>query len=96
VSVINARFTKPVDEECIEKLTQNHKLIVTMEENVLNGGFGEVVGRFVSGLNTDTKVFSIGVPNFYLEHGSVEMLKKECGLDTAAVKEKVLERYRML
>jgi 1-deoxy-D-xylulose-5-phosphate synthase len=96
VSVINARFTKPVDEECIEKLTQNHKLIVTMEENVLNGGFGEVVGRLVSNLNTDTKVFSIGVPNFYLEHGSVEMLKKECGLDAAAVKAKVLERYRML
>ena len=42
VSLVNARFVKPLDEACIEELCQTHRLIVTMEENVLNGGFGEI------------------------------------------------------
>ena len=43
VSLVNARFVKPLDEACIEELCQTHSLIVTLEENVLNGGFGEIV-----------------------------------------------------
>lgn len=93
VSVINARFVKPVDEECIEKLTKDHRLIVTLEENVLNGGYGEIVTRFVNGLDTDTQVYNIGVPNFYLEHGSVQVLRKECGLDVDTVTERIIEKY---
>lgn len=94
VSVVNARFVKPVDETCIEHLTEDHRLIVTMEENVLNGGYGEIVTRFVNGLDTDTKVFNIGVPNFYLEHGSVCLLRKECGLDAETVADRIIRKYQ--
>jgi 1-deoxy-D-xylulose-5-phosphate synthase len=94
VSVINARFVKPIDERCIEELTHDHSLIVTLEENVLNGGYGEIVNRFVNKLDVKTKVMNIGVPNFYLEHGSVAVLRKECGLDEACIIKKVEKRYQ--
>lgn len=94
VSVINARFVKPIDEDCIEKLTEDHKLIVTMEENVLNGGYGGVVTRFVNGLDTNTSLLNIGVPNFYLEHGSVSLLRRECGLDVETVVKRIVRKYQ--
>lgn len=93
VSLINARFVKPYDEECIMELTKNHSLLVTMEENVLNGGFGENVLRYVSSLDCDMKVVNIAVPNLYLEHGKVEMLRKEAGIDVDSIVKKILERY---
>lgn len=96
VTVINARFVKPIDEECIEELTKNHSLIVTLEENVLNGGYGEIVNRFVNNLDVKTKVINIGVPNFYLEHGSVSVLRKECGLDEDTIVKKIAKRYETI
>lgn len=93
VSLVNARFIKPIDEDCLEKLCDNHKLIVTLEENVLNGGFGEIVTRFLTSLDTGVKICNIGVPNIYLEHGSVELLRKECGLDVDSIVKKIMEKY---
>ena len=93
VSLVNARFVKPLDEACIEELCQTHRLIVTMEENVLNGGFGEIVTRFINGLDYQGKILNIGVPNFYLEHGAVELLRKECGLDAESIVKKVSRTF---
>lgn len=85
VSVINGRFVKPIDEECIQELTKNHSVIVTLEENVIKGGFGESVLRYVVSLDKKIKVLNIGVPNIYLEHGSVEELRREAGLDEDSI-----------
>lgn len=85
VTLVNGRFIKPVDEECIEKLTKNHRLIVTMEENVVKGGYGESVMRYIQTIDTGVRVLNVGVPNIYLEHGSVEQLHKEAGLDAETV-----------
>lgn len=93
VSLVNARFVKPLDEACIEELCQTHSLIVTLEENVLNGGFGEIVTRFINGLDYQGKILNIGVPNFYLEHGAVELLRKECGLDAESIIKKVSRTF---
>ena len=90
-SVVNARFLKPIDEECIEKLTKDHNIIVTLEENVLTGGYGEAVLRFVNSCGLNAKVINIGIPNMYLEHGNVDVLKKEVGLTTENVVNRVLE-----
>ncbi|MFQ9194059.1 MAG: 1-deoxy-D-xylulose-5-phosphate synthase [Candidatus Gastranaerophilaceae bacterium] len=93
VSLVNVRFVKPLDEACIEELCQTHSLIVTLEENVLNGGFGEIVTRFINGLDYQGKILNIGVPNFYLEHGAVELLRKECGLDAESIVKKVSRTF---
>lgn len=85
VSVINGRFVKPIDEECIQELTKNHNVIVTLEENVIKGGFGESVLRYVVSLDKKIKVLNIGVPNIYLEHGSVKELRREAGLDENSI-----------
>ena len=93
ISLVNVRFVKPLDEACIEELCQTHSLIVTLEENVLNGGFGEIVTRFINGLDYQGKILNIGVPNFYLEHGAVELLRKECGLDAESIVKKVSRTF---
>lgn len=89
-SLVNARFVKPVDEAMLEELCVNHKYIVTLEENVLNGGFGERVNRFVSDINHNVKVINIAVPNAYVEHGNVGLLKKEIGLDKDSILRKIM------
>lgn len=91
VTLVNARFVKPVDEECIALLAQNHRIIVTMEENVVKGGYGESVMRYAETLGKNIKVLNVGVPNVYLEHGPVELLHKEAGLDVNSVTRRIEE-----
>ncbi len=95
VSVINARFIRPLDEEIMIELNDHHSLIVTMEENVLNGGYGERVNRFVRELKLDMDVVQIAVPNQYVEHGNVDLLKKEIGLDADSIVRKIENRLKL-
>ena len=94
VTVVNARFVKPVDENMIIDVLNNHKYIITMEENVINGGYGERVLRFISELNEYAEVINIAIPNVYVEHGNVELLKKEIGIDTESIVKKILRRVQ--
>ena len=89
VSVINARFAVPFDKEMIRTLAQEHKLLVTMEENVRSGGFGEHISSYVSEEGLDIKVQVIAIPNAYVEHGNVDRLKADIGIDADSVYEKV-------
>ena len=92
-SLINARFVKPIDEEAVKEACRDHKLLVTMEENVASGGFGEKVRAYVDSLNTQTKVLSIAIPDEYVEHGNVELLKQEVGIDADSIVKKVVTEY---
>ena len=93
VSLTNARFVKPIDREYLEGACASHHLIVTMEENVISGGFGEHVSTIMEeeGLIKDTSVIHVGVPDTYVEHGSVDLLKKMIGLDAASISERILK-----
>ena len=91
VTLVNARFVKPVDENMLEELTIDHKLIVTLEENVLNGGYGQMVLRIINHLEADCKVLNIAVPNVYVEHGSIDALYKETELDKESILKKIQE-----
>lgn len=93
-SLINARFAKPLDEEALGEIITNHRLIVTMEENVINGGFGEHITRFYNECGSSITVLTIAIPDAYVEHGNVDILRKELGIDAASVTERVLEAYR--
>ncbi|MBQ7260820.1 MAG: 1-deoxy-D-xylulose-5-phosphate synthase [Lachnospiraceae bacterium] len=90
-SIINARFAKPLDEELLRKLARDHSLIVTMEENVYIGGMGEQVREFVDSQELGARVLSIALPDDYVEHGNVELLKKETGIDADSAAEKIME-----
>ncbi len=93
VSLINARFLRPIDEECINKLAETHEYIVTMEENVLNGGFGSKVLQFVNVQDLPVKVINIAIPNVYIEHGNVNLLKKEARIDADSVYNRLINIF---
>ncbi len=82
VCVVNARFIKPLDEELIISMSERIKRIITVEENVLAGGFGSAVLECLdkAGLN-DVAVKRIGIDDRFIEHGSQIILRKKYGLD---------------
>lgn len=88
-SLTNARFVKPIDEEAVKEACVEHTLIVTMEENVASGGFGEKVRSYVDSLHTGTEVMSVTIPDEYVEHGNVELLKREVGIDADSIVERI-------
>ena len=92
--MVNARFVKPIDEEKIIELSKNHNLLVTMEENVASGGYGEKVRSFVDEKELNAEVLTVAIPDEYVEHGNVDILKKEVGIDAQSVFDKVIEMYR--
>ena len=95
-SLINARFVKPLDTELLEELAKTHSLFVTIEENVFTGGFGEQVMDYVSRAALDVHVRNIGIPDEYVEHGNVEVLRKETGLDRETVVKQIVTDYLRL
>ena len=92
-TLINARFVKEFDRELIASLAENHKLLVTMEENVTTGGFGERVVDYVESNDIDLRVLKIALPDMYVEHGNVNILYKDAGIDAQSVVERILNNY---
>ncbi|MDO4284256.1 MAG: 1-deoxy-D-xylulose-5-phosphate synthase [Eubacteriales bacterium] len=89
-SLVNARFVRPFDTGLLERMAGTHRLFVTMEENVLSGGFGEHVQAWGAELEHAPRIMHVAIPDEYVEHGSVERLYQEEGLDAASVTERVL------
>ncbi len=92
-SLINARFVKPIDERMVEEMGRGHKLLVTMEENVSSGGFGEKVREYADSINLPCKVLTIAIPDEYVEHGNVDLLYREVGIDEETVLKRVVTAY---
>ncbi len=93
-TVADARFAKPLDGELIEKLAAEHDLLVTIEENVLAGGFGSGVLEHVEDVFADgserARVLRVGLPDRYVTHGKPALLREEVGFTGEAVAERVL------
>ncbi|MDD3368431.1 MAG: 1-deoxy-D-xylulose-5-phosphate synthase [Lachnospiraceae bacterium] len=98
-TLVNARFVRPLDEQMLVYLSNTHKMLVTLEENVLTGGFGEQVREFLDcetevplrGMQKKAKVLNIALPDEYVEHGNVELLKQELGLDADSIVSRILQ-----
>ncbi len=93
-TVVNARFVKPIDEEMLAYLAQDHRLVVTMEENVKSGGFGEKVLEYYNETGTDIQLLQVALPDDYIEHGNVNVLREETCIDAESVFKKIIARYR--
>lgn len=91
-TIVNARFIKPIDEELINQLAEEHELIVTIEENVLNGGYGMNVLSYVNNNNIDVKVLTKALPDSYIEHGDSRELKKIYGLNALDISKDIIKR----
>ena len=95
-SVINARFVKPLDREMVSKAAREHLLIVTLEENVLHGGFGSCVEAYLRQIDDTTHLLCLGIEDQFVEHGAVDQLRKELGLDARSVAERIISAYEKL
>jgi 1-deoxy-D-xylulose-5-phosphate synthase len=94
-TVADARFAKPLDGELTEKLAAEHDLVVTLEENVLPGGFGSGVLEHLEDAFADrpdkrARIMRIGLPDRYVTHGKPALLREEVGFTGESVAEKVL------
>jgi len=83
--VINARFVKPLDEECILKSISNTGRLLTVEENVLQGGFGSAVLELMEKHGIMVPVKRIGVPDKFVSHGTRDILREQCGLTASNI-----------
>ena len=92
-SLVNARFVKPMDTEMLDRLAKTHRLIVTIEENVQSGGFGEHVTEYLSSKDTGVRSLILALPDDYVEHGNVEVLRKETGLDVDSMTAGIRSTY---
>ena len=92
-SLINGRFAKPIDTDMIDEICENHSLIVTLEENVESGGFGEKVREYIEERKLSVKLLVIALPDDYIEHGNVDILKKEVGIDAETIEKKIIAEY---
>ncbi len=92
-SLVNARFIKPLDEECLQRMASSHKLIVTLEENVRTGGFGDHVLEYLNDISSDVRVINIALPDDYIEHGSVDVLRRETLLDRDSILRRIISEY---
>jgi 1-deoxy-D-xylulose-5-phosphate synthase len=94
-TVADARFAKPIDGKLAERLAREHDLVVTIEENVLAGGFGSAVlerleEAFAEGPAERARVLRVGLPDRYVTHGKPALLRAEAGLTGESVAERVL------
>jgi len=84
-TVVNARFIKPMDEELLKKLVKSHKIIVTVEENTLMGGFGSAILETLNRWRIKRDVLRLGIPDRFIEHGSRNLLLEKIGLSKEGI-----------
>ena len=91
ITLVNARFVKPLDEKILDVLAQDHSLIVTMEENVKCGGFGEAAADYLRRTHPQVKVLTVALPDRFIEHGNPEKLKALAQIDAESIYRRIKE-----
>ncbi len=96
VALIDPRFTKPVDRDCVQEYGQKCGLLITLEDHVLAGGFGSAVLECVNELELAVPVVRIGWPDAFIEHGKQDDLRRKYGLTAEAAMAKILGQLKVL
>ena len=94
--VVDMRFVKPLDHNLIEEISQDYKLIVTIEDNVIAGGAGSAVNEYLLSLNTNARVLNLGLPDEFIEHGDQEQQKILNGLDASGIEKSIEEKLKLI
>ena len=95
-SLINARFVKPIDEDLLIRLSESHRLVVTMEDNVLAGGYGEHVTEFAAINDLRTEILNIAIPDEFVPHGSIEVLREKLGMDAESITGRIINKLQAM
>ena len=94
--VVDMRFIKPIDEELIQEISDDYKLIVTLEDNVVAGGAGSAVNEMLLKINTNSKILNIGLPDEFIEHGDQEQQKVINGLDGEGITKSIRKKLALV
>ena len=84
-SVVNMRFVKPLDTDTISAMADTHELVVTVEENALQGGAGAAVNEVLAELGAAVRILNLGIPDEFIGHGDHQQQLADCGLDAAGI-----------
>ena len=95
-SIANARFVQPLDTELLRKAAGKYSMVVTMEENVYSGGFGEHVAAWYAKEGICVQLLQIAIPDTFVTHGSPKELAQLTGIDAESVAGKILEKTKKL
>ncbi len=88
-ALVNMRFAKPLDTQMLLQVAETYQLAVTMEENVITGGIGEAVSEYMRQNGFGIPVLQVAVPDMFVPHGNVEVLKRQIGLDAESIVHKI-------
>lgn len=96
ISVYDMIFVKPLDTDLLDDAFSKHKIIITIEDNVIIGGFGSAILEFMAEKNYHAEVIRLGIPDRFVEHGTQEELISECGYDFISLTSLVEKKHNML
>lgn len=85
ITLVNARFVKPLDEKLVDELCVLHDVIITLEEHIYQGGFGQRITAYCMENGHKVKVENLAIRDQFVEHGTVEELRQQLGLDAASI-----------
>ncbi len=88
-TIIDMRFVKPIDEARILDVAQTHDIIVTLEENAIQGGAGSAVAEILNSHRKPTALLQLGLPDFFIPQGTQQEIMADLGLDSAGIEEKI-------
>jgi 1-deoxy-D-xylulose-5-phosphate synthase len=91
VSVIDMRFVKPLDTNCLDNVLNSFKHLVTCEDGTVVGGFGSAISEYASHCSYRGTIHSIGIPDEVVHHGSPQELKEQCGMDALSIVQTIVE-----
>lgn len=84
-SVVDMRFVKPLDEAMVLEMAASHQLLVSIEENAVQGGAGSAVGECLQAAGVQVPLLQLGLPDVYIDHGDQDEMLAECGLSTQGI-----------
>lgn len=90
-TIVNGRFIKPIDTDAVDLACAKHKLIVTMEENVASGGYGETVASYMQQKGFTNDIYMVAIPDRFIEQGSIDELRAEIEMDAQSITKRILE-----
>lgn len=97
ITVVNARFAKPLDEDLIIEIVKGHQIVFTVEDHTLVGGFGSAIQELLVDKNINTQgVHRLGIPDEFMEHGSRDEILKSLGLDAEGICKRFISIWNML
>ena len=90
ISILDMRFVKPLDQQIISELLNEHHTLITLEDHAVQGGAGSAVSEYLHSINSSVRLISLGIPDRWIEHATRQEQLEECGIDSKGLRRAIL------